>query len=209
MVAVWLTHDHLAGARLVIIGHSLADPDIRDIVNRAANINARAETGGQIILLLYTEDSNRASLFEMRGLTVCGAVGGSSDVARWARPLGLLIEYRCWTHCRIECVANLRKRLRLACWSIASTSSCSRTAIRSLSEPISCSISLIAVRGSRVMLATISLSRCTPSGVWLARVRISDRLSRCGRPLSSRCSGSSLFRSARRVFDLKSKIQVL
>jgi hypothetical protein len=61
----------LAGARLVIIGHSLADPDIREVVNRAAAINAKAENGGQICLLLYTEDPDRASLFERRGITVC------------------------------------------------------------------------------------------------------------------------------------------
>jgi hypothetical protein len=35
----------------------------------------------------------------------------SPIVARVARHLGLLIEYRRWTHCAIESVANLRKRL--------------------------------------------------------------------------------------------------
>jgi len=61
----------LGGARLVIIGHSLADPDVRDVVNRAAAINAKAENGGQINLLLYSEDADRASLFEKRGIAVC------------------------------------------------------------------------------------------------------------------------------------------
>jgi hypothetical protein len=61
----------LAGALLIIIGHSLADPDIREIVNRAASLNAQAENGGQIVLLLYTADPDRASLYEMRGITVC------------------------------------------------------------------------------------------------------------------------------------------
>lgn len=63
----------LAGARLIIIGHSLNDPDIREVVNRAATINAKSENGGQIVLLLYTADLERASLFERRGISVCFA----------------------------------------------------------------------------------------------------------------------------------------
>ncbi|WFU53617.1 SIR2 family protein [Bradyrhizobium pachyrhizi] len=63
----------LAGSRLIIIGHSLNDADIRDVVNRAAAINAKAENGGQIVLLLYTEDHDRAVLFERRGISVCFA----------------------------------------------------------------------------------------------------------------------------------------
>ncbi len=61
----------LGGGRLIIIGHSLIDTDIREIVNRAAQINAKSENSGQIILLLYSEDLDRASLFEKRGITVC------------------------------------------------------------------------------------------------------------------------------------------
>lgn len=63
----------LAGGRLIIIGYSLADPDIREAVTRALALNARAETGGQIVLLLYTKDLDRASLYEKRGLQVCFA----------------------------------------------------------------------------------------------------------------------------------------
>lgn len=61
----------LAGALLIIVGHSLADPDIREIANKAANLNAQLDNGGQIILFLYTRDDDRAGLFESRGLTVC------------------------------------------------------------------------------------------------------------------------------------------
>ena len=61
----------LAGALLIIIGHSLADPDIREIVNRASAINTQVENGGQIVLFLYTTDLDRASLYEMRGIKVC------------------------------------------------------------------------------------------------------------------------------------------
>ena len=55
---------------LVIIGHSLADPDIREIANKAASLNAQMDNGGQIVLFVYTRDDERASLFEARGLTV-------------------------------------------------------------------------------------------------------------------------------------------
>lgn len=61
----------LAGAILIIIGHSLADPDIREIANKAASLNAQLDNGGQIVLFLYTRDDDRAALFEGRGLTVC------------------------------------------------------------------------------------------------------------------------------------------
>jgi|GEM_PF-6623468 len=50
----------LAGAHLIIIGHSLADPHIRDLANRAAAINAASEGMGKISLLLFTVDENRA-----------------------------------------------------------------------------------------------------------------------------------------------------
>jgi len=67
----------LYGAHLVVIGHSLADEDIKNVANRAADIS-RA-TGGvcKITLLMYSEDINRASLCEKRGLQVC--FGGIDD----------------------------------------------------------------------------------------------------------------------------------
>lgn len=70
----------LAGGQLVIIGHSLADPDVREVVNRAVAINARAENAGQITLLLYSQDHDRASLFERRGINVC--FGGIDEFFR-------------------------------------------------------------------------------------------------------------------------------
>jgi SIR2-like domain len=50
----------LAGAMLVIIGHSLADPDVREIANKAAGLNGQVENGGQIVLFVYTKDEARA-----------------------------------------------------------------------------------------------------------------------------------------------------
>lgn len=67
----------LAGANLIVIGHSLADRHIKDIVDRAARLNAEVMSPAKISLLLYTSDENRASLFEARGITVC--FGGIDD----------------------------------------------------------------------------------------------------------------------------------
>lgn len=61
----------LSGSTLVIIGHSLADEHIKEIVNRAAAINSDAQNGGRIVLLLYTPDPVRASLYENRNISVC------------------------------------------------------------------------------------------------------------------------------------------
>ena len=61
----------LAGANLIVIGHSLADPDIKTIVNRAAALNAKILSPARICLIMYKEDEQRASLFEERGMTVC------------------------------------------------------------------------------------------------------------------------------------------
>lgn len=67
----------ISGAMLIIVGHSLADPDIKDMVNKAANLNAQIENGGQMVLFIYSEETDRASLYESRGFTVC--FGGVDD----------------------------------------------------------------------------------------------------------------------------------
>jgi SIR2-like domain len=68
----------LIGANLVIVGHSLTDPDIKTLINRAISINQKTHQPGRITLLLYTRDDARASLFEQRGLRVC--FGGMDDL---------------------------------------------------------------------------------------------------------------------------------
>lgn len=67
----------LSNSSLIIIGHSLADTHIKDIITRAAEINASLNAGGQIFLLLYTSDENRALLYEKRGIRV--AFGGIDE----------------------------------------------------------------------------------------------------------------------------------
>lgn len=69
--------DLSAGTQVVIIGQSLADEDLREIVQRAIAINQKAQNAGRISLLLYQADQNRAQLLEMRGLRV--AFGGLDE----------------------------------------------------------------------------------------------------------------------------------
>lgn len=61
----------ISEANLVIIGHSLSDPDIKTVVNRAAALNQKSLHGGKIALLMYERDEGRALLMEARGITVC------------------------------------------------------------------------------------------------------------------------------------------
>lgn len=67
----------LVGAHLVIIGHSLADPDIRSVVDRVLKLRAASGSATKVSLLLYTSDIGRADLFEARGMDVC--FGGLDD----------------------------------------------------------------------------------------------------------------------------------
>lgn len=62
-------HD-LNGGNIVIIGYSLADPHIKDIVDRAISINNKSHSPATINLVLYTKDENRALLLERRGVKV-------------------------------------------------------------------------------------------------------------------------------------------
>lgn len=67
----------IAGSHLVVIGHSLADPDIKEVVDRALLLIQKSGGGGRITLLSYTRDEGRALLFESRGMFVC--FGGLDD----------------------------------------------------------------------------------------------------------------------------------
>jgi len=59
------------GAELLIIGHSLADEDVKSIANRAAEITTKSLGVGRVTLLMYERDVNRAALWEKRGFRVC------------------------------------------------------------------------------------------------------------------------------------------
>ncbi len=60
----------LVAAQLVIIGHSLADAHIKEIVERAVKLNAESHSHRQITLLVYTKDERRSTLLEARGIQV-------------------------------------------------------------------------------------------------------------------------------------------
>tara|TARA_R110000850_G_scaffold277143_1_gene423525 strand:+ start:13500 stop:15932 length:2433 start_codon:yes stop_codon:yes gene_type:complete len=61
----------LHGANLIIIGHSLADEDIKNLANNAAEMATKVGGTNKITLLMYTADINRAGLWERRGFNVC------------------------------------------------------------------------------------------------------------------------------------------
>ncbi len=67
----------LFNANLIIVGYSLADAHIKEIITRAVDINNKSSNPATITLLLYTEDENRASLYEKRGIKV--AFGGLDE----------------------------------------------------------------------------------------------------------------------------------
>ena len=65
----------LAGAHLVVIGQSLKDRDLKDLVDRAARLARASDT--KVYLLLYDKNEDLASLYERRGITV--AFGGIDE----------------------------------------------------------------------------------------------------------------------------------
>lgn len=69
--ALWDAFKHdLNGGCVVIIGYSLADQHIKDLVSRAISINNKSYSPASINLVLYTKDEGRAALFERRGVKV-------------------------------------------------------------------------------------------------------------------------------------------
>lgn len=71
-----LKHD-LNGANLVVIGYSLSDSHIKEIINRAIELNGKSFSPASVSLILYQRDENRAYLYERRGVTV--AFGGLDE----------------------------------------------------------------------------------------------------------------------------------
>lgn len=60
----------MAGAHLIVIGHSLEDQEIKQIVNRALELARGAPATWRISVLLHVRDDNRALLMEKRGVSV-------------------------------------------------------------------------------------------------------------------------------------------
>jgi SIR2-like domain len=78
-------------ADTLVIGQSLRDTHLRDLAKQVADLHSRRGTPGQIFLLAYQEDPDRALLFEQRGIQVAfgdlerffhALAGSSPPVAR-------------------------------------------------------------------------------------------------------------------------------
>lgn len=65
-----LRSDMSPGSQVVVIGHSLNDPHLRDLVEAVIATNQKVGAGGRIFFLLYEKNENRAFLYEQRGLRV-------------------------------------------------------------------------------------------------------------------------------------------
>lgn len=61
----------LIGSHLVIIGYSLKDKHISDLIKKVADIGAKTGGAAKTTLLLFTKDEGRAALYESRGIEVC------------------------------------------------------------------------------------------------------------------------------------------
>ena len=73
--------DHLRNdlnnSNLIIVGYSLSDEDLRAVVQRAIQMKQKSHSATNVYLLLYTEDENRAKLYERRGIRI--AFGSIDD----------------------------------------------------------------------------------------------------------------------------------
>ena len=71
-----LKDDLNPGSNVIVIGQSLTDPHLQDLIAEVIKINKRVSSGGRIFLLLYEQNETRAAVYELRGLRV---VFGSLD----------------------------------------------------------------------------------------------------------------------------------
>jgi hypothetical protein len=62
---------------VVIIGHSLGDPDLRSLMTEAVRIQQSAGGSGRLFALIYEADNDRAQLLENRGFRI--AFGGIDE----------------------------------------------------------------------------------------------------------------------------------
>jgi len=65
-----LRSDMNPGAQVVVIGQSLNDAHLRELVETVIATNQKVGAGGRIFLLLYERNETRALLYEQRGLRV-------------------------------------------------------------------------------------------------------------------------------------------
>lgn len=65
-----LKDDLNPGSQAVIIGQSLNDTHLRDLIEDVISTNKKVGAGGRIFLVLYEHNENRAKAYELRGLKV-------------------------------------------------------------------------------------------------------------------------------------------
>jgi hypothetical protein len=84
----------LTNSNLVIVGHSLADEDIKKIISESITIAGQSHSSGRITLFVYTKDDDRAILYEGRGLRV--VFGGIDELfaALGKKSPGPLFDYK-------------------------------------------------------------------------------------------------------------------
>lgn len=56
---------------VLVIGHSLRDPHLRQAMNQAAELHQKKGAPGRLFALIYQNDPDRAQLLERRGYTLC------------------------------------------------------------------------------------------------------------------------------------------
>lgn len=78
----------LLSSSLIIIGYSLSDAHIKEIVNKSIEINSKSINPASINLLLFEENEHRARLYERRGVKVSfgGIDGFFTELARQQKP---------------------------------------------------------------------------------------------------------------------------
>lgn len=63
--------DQLFTKSVLIVGQSLADPDLRTLIDEAQRVKSKSGAPGRIILFIFDQNEDLATVFEARGLSVC------------------------------------------------------------------------------------------------------------------------------------------
>lgn len=65
-----LKDDLNPGSQAIIIGQSLSDHHLRDLIENVISVNKKVGAGGRIFLVLYEQNESRAKTYELRGIKV-------------------------------------------------------------------------------------------------------------------------------------------
>ena len=89
-----LRSDMNPGSQVVVLGQSLNDPHLRDLVETVIATNQKVGAGGKVFILLYEKNENRALLYEQRGLRVAFGSLDSFMAAMDAKAPATSLAYR-------------------------------------------------------------------------------------------------------------------